>query len=77
MTTSWAYFVRGDWLASMSVNPGGFLLALAGVATSGTFATSALTGRLPGLETQKWMTIAIVAIAAVTMLDWFRRLAGW
>jgi hypothetical protein len=76
MTTSWAHFVRGQWLASMTVNFGGFLLALAGVATTGLFSRSAWNGRLPGLESQKWMTVSVVAIAALTIADWLRRLAG-
>lgn len=76
MTTSWAYFVRGEWLASMSVNLGGFLLALCGVASTGVFGRSAWSGRMPGIETQKWMTIAVVAVTLVTILDWSRRMAG-
>jgi len=77
MTTSWAYFVRGEWLASMTVNFGGFLLALTGLATAGLFGKSAWTGRLPGMETQKWMTVVLVTIAVVTIADWGRRMSGW
>ncbi len=29
MTTAWAHFTRGQWLAGMNANVGGFLLALA------------------------------------------------
>jgi hypothetical protein len=77
MTTSWSYFVRGQWLASMTVNLGGFMLALAAVATAGLFGKSAWTGRLPGIEAQKWMTFCLLGIAIVTMVDWGRRLAGF
>ncbi len=77
MTTSWAYFTRGQWLASMSVNLGCFLLALCGIGTTGLFSRSAWTGRMPGMETQKWMTVAVVAVTVVTILDWSRRLAGF
>ncbi len=77
MTTSWAHFVRGQWLASMTVNLGGFLLALAGIATTGLFSRSAWMGRLPGIETQRLMTVVVVSITALTIADWLRRLAGW
>jgi hypothetical protein len=77
MTTSWAYFVRGQWLASMTVSLGGFLLASAGIVTTGLFCQSAWSGRLPSLASQKWMTVTLVAIAAVTLADWGRKLGGW
>jgi len=77
MTTSWAYFVRGEWLASMSVNFGGFLLALSSLAMTGLFVRSAWTGRLPGIQTQWWITLIMVSIATMTLADWVRRLAGW
>lgn len=77
MTTSWAYFVRGEWLASMTVNFGGFLLALASLAMTGLFGRSAWTGRLPGIQTQWWITLIMVSIATITLADWVRRLGGW
>ena len=77
MTTSWAYFVRGQWDASLAVSLGGFLLALAGIATSGVFCQSAWNGRLPGIAAQKWMTLVAVSIAVVTLADWGRKLGGW
>ena len=77
MTTSWAHFVRGQWQASMVANPGGFLLAFVGVASSGLFAAASATGRLPGLKAQRWMTVTLVAIATITLLDWAARLAPW
>ncbi len=77
MTTSWAYFVRGQWLASMTVSLGGFLLALAAMATTGLFSQSAWSGRLPGRESQKWMTLILVSIAVISLADWGRRLGGF
>jgi len=77
MTTSWAHFVRGEWLASASVNLGGFLLALAAIATSGLFLHAAWRARMPSIEAQRWLSLAAVAIAVVTITDWGRRLAGW
>ena len=76
MTTSWAYFVRGQWGASMSVNAGGFLLAAAGLATSLIFTRSACSGRLPGVNTQKGMTLVLLGIAIVTLIDWASRLTN-
>lgn len=77
MTTSWVHFVRGDWAASAAVNLGGFLLALGGMAVSGLFLQAAWRGILPGLAAQRWITLAAVFTAVVTITDWGRRLVGW
>jgi hypothetical protein len=45
MTTSFAWFVRGNWLASFYVQPMGFMLAILAVATFWVGLYIALTGR--------------------------------
>lgn len=74
MTTSWSYFVRGDWLASMSTNAGGFLLALLCVAMMVCAAQVVRCGRLPSPRVQTSLTMAGVGILAVTLVDWIIRL---
>lgn len=72
MTTSWSHFVRGEWVGSLAVNPGGFLLALYAVFASGVASRVGLTGDLPSRRLVQRMTIGIVLVAAVTVAFW-----GW
>lgn len=74
MTTSWSYFARGNWLASMSTNAGGFLLALFCVAMIVLAAQVVRCGRLPSPRVQSWLTIAGGGILVVTLVDWIIRL---
>ncbi len=74
MTTSWAHFVRGQWLSSASVNLGGFLLALYGLGLLLGCARVCWTGSLPKETGQQWATLGLLAIAMVTMVDWAGRL---
>ena len=82
MTTSFAHFVRGQWLGSWSANPGGLLLALlcaalipwlAWVVATGRFRTPRLHGRPSRPEA--WGVAGLSAVGFVTLIDWFFRLA--
>ena len=74
MTTSWSYFAKGNWIASISTNAGGFLLALLCIAIIIISAQVVRNGRLPSARIQKGLTIAGVGILIVTILDWIARL---
>ena len=74
MTTSWSYFAKGNWIASISTNAGGFLLALLCIAIIIISAQVFRNGRLPSARIQKGLTIACVGILIVTILDWIARL---
>jgi hypothetical protein len=73
MTTSWAHFVRGQWLRSVRVNSGGFLLALYAVALLVACGIVCWTGALPGEKWRDWAAWAVLAIAVVTVTDWAGR----
>jgi hypothetical protein len=73
MTTSFAWFVRGNWLASLYVQPMGFILALttAGLFWAGLFI--ALTGApLHRLLTQLRGVVWITALMGFAIAAW-----GW
>lgn len=74
MTTSWSYFARGNWLASINTNAGGFLLALLCIAIIVLAAQVARRGHLPSPRIQNGVTIAAVGVFIVTLLDWIARL---
>ena len=74
MTTSWAHFVRGQWVSSMRVNLGGFMLAIYGLGLLAACARTLWTGLLPTESGQKWATLGLVAIAMVALAEWSGRL---
>lgn len=76
MTTSWSHFTRGDLVASVRSNAGGAGLAVVAVLTIGLGLGSVGTGRWPSRFAQKWVSVALVAAAAVTLTDWSFRLFG-
>ncbi|MEM9827300.1 MAG: DUF2752 domain-containing protein [Planctomycetota bacterium] len=73
MTTSWAYFTRGQWLASLNTNPGGFLLA--GLATIAITLLSRAVWRSQAISHRAmWrLTYALLGTLGVTGLDWLVR----
>ena len=76
MTTSWAHFMRGNLLASASVNTGGLLLALYSLLLVIPTATRvAWTGHTPTERTLRKGAILLIGIVAVTAIDWVVRLA--
>ena len=74
MTTSWSYFARGNWLASMNTNAGGFLLALLSLLMIVLAAQVIHCGRLPSPRVQTWVTMAGAGVLIVTLVDWIIRL---
>ena len=74
MTTSWSYFARGNWLASMKTNAGGFSLALLYILTIVPAAQVVRCGHLPSLRVQTWLTMAGAGALVVTLVDWIIRL---
>jgi hypothetical protein len=76
MTTSWAYFMNGQWAESFQVNSGGFLLAILSIAFAFCALKSVWTGQLPSTSSQRLMGVSLLAVAAVTFVDWTLRLAG-
>lgn len=73
MTTSWSHFVRGEWLSSLIVNIGGFLLAMYALVVLALAGTTLISGRLPAVWIQQWLSFSLLGIAAVTVADWARR----
>ncbi len=74
MTTSWAHFTRGQWQSSFQVNAGGFLLAGYSLVFAWIALRTCWSGQFPSLATQRAMGVGILAIAAVTLVDWSLRL---
>ncbi len=74
MTTSWSYFARGNWLASINTNAGGFLLALLCILMTVLAAQVVRFGRLPSPRVQAWLTMSGAGVLAVTLVDWIIRL---
>ncbi|TWU32926.1 DUF2752 domain-containing protein [Novipirellula artificiosorum] len=74
MTTSWAYFMHGQWYASASTNLGGFLLAFAAWGTIAVCGVCVAKPQTPLLAHQKTAAWIAIAIAAVTLVDWAVRL---
>jgi len=75
MTTSWSHLVGGQWLSSLQSNIGGFMLAGFSVIFAPVALGSCLSGKMPSLQTQKLATLAVLAIAAVTLTQWAIRVS--
>ena len=74
MTTSWAYFSQARLVDSLSVNSGGFLLALYSLAFAWVAIFTAVSARLPSVAVQRGLAVALLAIVVVTLADWGVRL---
>ena len=72
MTTSWAYFTQGEWLASAQANVAGFLLAWFSLAVTVIAVRSVVTGYPPSIRIQQVATLSGVAIMVVAFMNW-----GW
>ena len=72
MTTSWAYFTQGEWLASAQTNVAGFLLAWFSLAVTVIAVRSVVTGYPPSIRIQQVATLSGVAIMVVAFMNW-----GW
>ena len=70
MTTSWAHFVRGEWISSLQANPGGFLLAIYSLAFATCCFYSVWKNRMPSYRVQNWMIKTLLVITVVTITHW-------
>ncbi len=70
MTTSWSYFMRGQWVRSIRSNPGGFLLAgLASVVSFKAIGVS-WTGRRVTPENLNWVAVGLFSALSIALIDW-------
>lgn len=76
MTTSWSYWTRGQWFASARANVGGACLALITVLVAMLAARVAWTDRWPRTATMNRIGWSIIAVGAITIVDWLVRLAN-
>ena len=75
MTTSFAHFVRGQWLQSMQSNSGGTLLALLTTLAAPWLLVSGVQGRWWIRGPNEWFAVTVAtAIVVVTLTDWGIRL---
>lgn len=70
MTTSWSYFVRGQWGASIATNPGGFLLAFYSLVFAGLCFLCVRRNRMPAYRAQEWMVKTLLGIVLITIVNW-------
>jgi hypothetical protein len=74
MTTAWAHFANGSFLAAAQSNLGGMLLAVYSLGCVATGAKMMISGRTPSERVIQIATIALAAIALVTLGEWGLRL---
>lgn len=75
MTTSWAYLMRGNVLAALSVNSGGTLLGLSALVTGPWLLASGIRGRWVGRPPHEFVIVGIcVTVTLVIITDWVLRL---
>lgn len=73
MTTSWSHFSRGQWAQSAAANLGGFLLAAGVLPLAAVALRCGLSGNLPSVKTQQFVTVAAGSIMLITLIDWVLR----
>ncbi|MDA8746430.1 DUF2752 domain-containing protein [Rubripirellula amarantea] len=76
MTTSWAYFTRGEWRASIESNAGGFMLAILALLVCPVVLRCIWRSVYPSQAQQTWLLFALLAVLAVTIVDWSVRVFG-
>ncbi len=75
MTTSWAYFVRGELLQALQANVGGALLAALALTSGPWLLLSGLAGRWWFRTPSDWNVIATsLLVLTATLIDWSVRL---
>lgn len=78
MTTSWARLMHAQPLRAVQTNAGGALLAIVALVSAPWMLASSVTGRwFWARPSDNLIVIVAVAIVAVTLLDWTRRLLAW
>ncbi len=77
MTTSFAHFVRGQWVASGRANPAGLLLAGLCLVQIPWCWISVFTGRFWLLRRPDWAALAVlISVIGVSLIQWAIRLGG-
>ncbi|MCS7469072.1 DUF2752 domain-containing protein [Stieleria sp. ICT_E10.1] len=76
MTTSWAHAMNGEFRAAARASVGGFLLVLYALGGLATMLQIVRRGKMPAEKTIRHFTIALIAIAVVTLADWGVRVLG-
>jgi hypothetical protein len=75
MTTCFAHFVRGQWVAAFHANAAGLLLACVCLAQIPWSLTSAWKGRLWGIDSPEPVAIAVLSVLIVaSLLNWCHKL---
>lgn len=74
MTTSWAHFANGSFVAAARSNFGGAMLAVYALGCVATGAQMMRSGRTPSDGAIRYGTITLAAIALVTLVEWGVRL---
>ena len=75
MTTSWAYYVRGQWVNSAQANLGGMALAMLSTVLVPWALVSGARGRWCGQPVGEKVAVAIATtLVAVILMDWAIRL---
>lgn len=75
MTTAWAHTLRGQLAAAVAANAGGPLLALAAMLAGPWMLASAIRGRpVLGQPSDLLLATAGLAVTAVILIDWLRRI---
>jgi hypothetical protein len=75
MTTCFAHFVRGHWIAAFHANAAGLLLACVCLVQIPWSLTSAWKGRLWGIDSPEPVAIAILSTLIVaSLLNWCHKL---
>lgn len=76
MTTSWAHLTRGDVVQAAASNVGGCLLGILALAMVPAAAWMAVRGSRPTSHSVMFLAIGLVAILAVTLVEWAIRIAA-
>ncbi|WP_146598586.1 DUF2752 domain-containing protein [Novipirellula aureliae] len=73
MTTSWSLFMHGKWMESISVNAGGFLLAIVSCVIVLFAVVCLFKPSIRIMNFQKPAAIVAIGVTAVTLVDWGMR----
>ncbi|QDS87989.1 hypothetical protein EC9_21740 [Rosistilla ulvae] len=74
MTTSWSHYVRGQWVSSIRVNPGGFMLAALATAVTVGAVRVAYTGQPVNPQQTWWLAIGLMGAMLAAGIDWILRI---
>lgn len=74
MTTSWSHYVRGQWVSSIRVNPGGFMLAVLASAVSIAAIRVGFSGVPVAPQSMRLLAIGLIGAMTAAVIDWIMRL---